>query len=143
MNSVVRTFRVSVHEGQDPIRPEHGHEPGWIRVEQGVPQMGLRAVVRELRGEGYEDSAILIESECANATGEARCQASPPAKCSACDWCNRQVGTHVFTNDIGDRFLRRNAHKDGKGHECLHSLSIIEELPNTTGEAALPARKDA
>ena len=38
--------------------------------------MGLRAVVRELRGEGYEDSAILIESECANAGQQPRREAT-------------------------------------------------------------------
>jgi hypothetical protein len=77
-----------------------------------------------------------------NASAEARVLPSPPAGCSACDWCNRQVGTHVFTNDIGDRFLRRNAHKDGKGHECLHSLSIIEELPNAGGHGRPDAKRE-
>jgi len=66
VDTFVGTFTVSVHEGQDIIRPEHGCQPGWIRVEEEVPHMGLRAVVRQLREEGYTDEAILVESECAN-----------------------------------------------------------------------------
>lgn len=60
------TYRVSVHEAEDPIRPGHGTEPGWIQVERSVARMGLRAVVRGLREEGYDNSAILIESEAPN-----------------------------------------------------------------------------
>lgn len=56
-------YSVSVHEQEDPIRPEHGVQPGWIVVEEKVLQFGLRAVVRELRNEGYDDEAILLEKE--------------------------------------------------------------------------------
>jgi hypothetical protein len=75
-----------------------------------------------------------------NAPDEARVPAWLEAGRSECDWCLRKVGTHVFTNDIGDRFLCRNAHKDGRGNECLHSFAIIEELPNAalTGGEAVP-----
>ncbi|WP_062266955.1 hypothetical protein [Endozoicomonas arenosclerae] len=59
----METYKVSVHEGEDPIRPENGIEPGWIVQEQSIPLMGLREVVRQLREEGYEDSAILVELE--------------------------------------------------------------------------------
>jgi hypothetical protein len=57
------TFTVSVHESEDPIRPEHGIEPGWIKVEENVPQYALRELIKQLRDEGYEDSAILVERE--------------------------------------------------------------------------------
>jgi SAM-dependent methyltransferase len=75
-----------------------------------------------------------------NAPGQARVPASHEAGRSECDWCLRKVGTHVYTNDIGDRFLRRRAHKDGRGNECLHSFAIIEEWPNNsiTGGEAVP-----
>lgn len=56
--------------------------------------------------------------------------------CRKCDWCNRRVGTHEWVNDIGDRFLRRNPHKDGKGNECLRSFAIVEQLP---GVEAVPS----
>lgn len=57
------TYRVSVHEGANIIRPEHGCQCGWILVEQEIPHMGLRDVITTLRDEGYDDGAILVESE--------------------------------------------------------------------------------
>jgi hypothetical protein len=54
-------FTVSVHEGEDPIRPEHGIEPGWIKVKDDVPQFQLRDLVRQLYSEGYTNESILIE----------------------------------------------------------------------------------
>ena len=57
------TYRISVHEQDNPIRPEHQCVPGWIEVECRVPWMGLRAVVQELRDDGYDDEAILVERE--------------------------------------------------------------------------------
>ena len=54
-------FTVSVHEGETPIRPEHGWEPGWIRVEDDVPQFALRDIIRQLYDEGYTNESILIE----------------------------------------------------------------------------------
>lgn len=69
MDAVVGTYTVLVHEGEDVIRPEHhGYQPGWIRVEEEVPHMGLREVVRTMRGEGYADEAILVQSECATSS---------------------------------------------------------------------------
>lgn len=56
-------FRVSVHESEEPIRPENGSSPGWILQESSIPQFYLREVLRELRDEGYEDSAILVQAE--------------------------------------------------------------------------------
>ena len=54
-------FTVSVHEGADAIRPEHGSQPGWIRVEDDIPQFALREIVRGLYDEGYTNESILIE----------------------------------------------------------------------------------
>lgn len=63
---LVSTYRVSVHESEDPIRPENGSALGWIEQERNIPHMALRSVVRQLRSEGYEDEAILVEREHAN-----------------------------------------------------------------------------
>ena len=54
-------FTVSVHEGETPIRPEHGNEPGWIRINDDVPQFALRNLIRQLYDEGYANESILIE----------------------------------------------------------------------------------
>lgn len=54
-------FRISVHEEEIPIRPENGSSPGWILQEESIPQFAIRKIVRDLRDEGYEDSAILIQ----------------------------------------------------------------------------------
>lgn len=56
-------YRVSVHEGEDPIRPEHGIQPGWILVEDDVPLFCLRILLRQLWDEGYTNEAILIEKQ--------------------------------------------------------------------------------
>ena len=54
-------FTISVHEGDVPIRPEHGYQPGWIKIEDDVPQFSLRELIRGLYNEGYDDETILIE----------------------------------------------------------------------------------
>lgn len=54
-------FTVSVHEGEDPIRAEHGIDPGWIRIEDDVPQFALRDLIKQLFDEGYTRESILIE----------------------------------------------------------------------------------
>jgi hypothetical protein len=53
-------FTVSVHEKEEPIRPEHGIEPGWIKIEDDVPQYALRDLIRQLYSEGYTNESILI-----------------------------------------------------------------------------------
>ena len=57
------TYSISVHEGEPPIRQYSGRIGAWVCIESEVPLMGLRHLLRELRGEGYEDEAILIERE--------------------------------------------------------------------------------
>ncbi len=57
------TYTVSVHESEDPIRPEHGIQEGWIVVQENVPQFSLRGLITQLRSEGYDDSAILVKKE--------------------------------------------------------------------------------
>jgi hypothetical protein len=57
------SFSVSVHEGENPIREEHGSQPGWIVVEENVPQFKLRHIIRQLYSEGYDDTSILIKRE--------------------------------------------------------------------------------
>jgi hypothetical protein len=56
-------FRVSVHEGEVPIRPENGSSFEWILQEESIPQFATRKIVKDLHEEGYEDSAILIQSD--------------------------------------------------------------------------------
>ncbi len=57
------TYRISVHEGETPIRPENGSVPGWVIQEANIRLFGLRDLVRQLRAEGYDNEAILIERE--------------------------------------------------------------------------------
>ena len=54
-------FTDSVHEKEDPIRPEHGIELGWIKVEDDVPQFQLRDLIKQLYAEGYTNESILIQ----------------------------------------------------------------------------------
>lgn len=54
-------FTVSVHEGENIIRPEHGSQPGWIKIEDDVPQFALRSLIEQLYDEGYKKETILIE----------------------------------------------------------------------------------
>ncbi len=55
-------YQISVHEGECPIRPENGVAPGWVFQIGGLSLMSLRPEIRALREEGYEDSAVLVES---------------------------------------------------------------------------------
>ena len=56
-------FSVSVHEGEVPIRDEHGGQFGWIVIEEEVPQFKIREIVKELYDEGYDDTSILIRRQ--------------------------------------------------------------------------------
>lgn len=56
-------FTVSVHEGEDPIRPEHGIQEGWIRVADDVEQFALRELIKQLMDEGYTRESILVQRQ--------------------------------------------------------------------------------
>jgi len=57
------TYRISVHETEDPIRLEHGTMIGWILIEQNIPLFGLREIISQLFSEGYTKEGTLIEKE--------------------------------------------------------------------------------
>lgn len=56
----MKTYRISTYDPGDT--PDE--EWGWTVHRSGLPLMGLRAAIRELRGFGYEDdTSILVEEE--------------------------------------------------------------------------------
>jgi len=57
------TYKISVHEKEDPIRIEHGIQPGWILIEENLYLFELRKFIKDLRRDGYTDEGILIEKE--------------------------------------------------------------------------------
>lgn len=59
----MKAYQISVHESEDPIRPEHDIRPGWILVEEDLCLFELRKPISELRAEGYSDEAILVERQ--------------------------------------------------------------------------------